>query len=504
MSVLRPTIGQVQRVAASLGFNMSAERAAAYLRMMEPTFQSYDIVDRLPDNLPTVTYPRTPGYQVPLEQNPFNAWTRKVSIKGKPGGRLSGKRVVLKDVICLAGVPLSAGTSFLNGFIPEADATVVTRILDAGGEIVGKAQCEYLCESGSSHTSLPAPVLNPRNTEYSAGGSSSGSAALIAAGDADLSLGGDQGGSIRIPAAWCGIVGMKPTYGLIPFTGIFPVDWTLDHAGPMSRNVADNALLLEEVAGPDGLDLRQFGVKTAPYSEVMKQAPTELRIGVVRQSFAAREAQSAVNDKVRLAAERFRALGATVEEMSIDIHAIAGAIQAPTALEGAMDTRIRGNGYGTNHAGLYVPGIVEAMARWRQSAEEIAAPLKVLMMAAEYLSQTYAGRFYGKSQNLIRKLRNSYDQALERYDLLLMPTTPQLPTKLPPAGASEEEIFAVAFNMDANTAPFCATGHPAISVPCGRVGDLPVGLMLIAKHWDEGTIYRAAFAFEQSFDWMTA
>jgi amidase len=501
--VLRPSLAQIQAAGVAIGFDMSVEDAAAFGRMMESTFQAYDVVDSLSDNVPLVTYPRTPGYRPSAEENRFNAWARKVSIRSSNDGLLSDKRIVLKDSICLAGVPLSAGAAFLDGYIPDIDATVVTRILAAGGEIVGKATCEYLCSSGSSHTSWPLPVLNPRNPAYSAGGSSSGSAALIAAGEAELSLGGDQGGSIRIPAAWCGIVGMKPTYGLIPYTGMFPIEWTLDHTGPMSANVSDNALLLEAVAGADGLDPRQQAVRTSPYMQIMREGVAGLRIGILRQGFGTSESDPEVDRCVQAAAQRLRALGALVGDISVGVHALGRAIWAPTLVEGTMDLMMRGNGAGTNHGGLFVLGASDAMSRWRQRANEISVPLKVVMMAAEHLSRTYAGRFYGKSQNLIRKMRGLYDEAFEQVDLLLMPTTPQLPTPLPRPGAGIEEIWSAALNMNRNTAPFCATGHPAISVPCGMVGDLPVGLMLVGRHWDEGAIYRASYAFEQSFDWKT-
>ena len=178
----------------------------------------------------------------------------KTAIKGKPGGKLAGRRVALKDNICLAGVPMMVGAGFLDGSVPDLDATIVTRILDAGGEIAGKAVCEYYCVSGGSHTSSTGPVQNPRKHGHTTGGSSSGSAALVAAGEVPMAIGGDQAGSIRIPASYCGIVGMKPTFGLVPYSGIGPLEITIDTAGPMTANVADNALLLEVIAGPDGLD----------------------------------------------------------------------------------------------------------------------------------------------------------------------------------------------------------------------------------------------------------
>lgn len=501
MSVVRPSVARIQELGAGLGFDLSLEEAGLYRRMMEGTFEAYDIVDGLPDNVPSVRYPRTPGYRPETAENHLNAWARKVSITGKKTGALSGKRIVLKDSICLAGVPMAAGAGFLQGYVPDVDATVVTRILDAGGEIVGKAACEYLCSSGDSFTSWPSPVLNPHNPEYSAGGSSSGSAVLVATGEADMSLGGDQGGSIRIPAAWCGIVGLKPTYGLIPYTGMFPIELTLDHTGPMTATVADNALLLEVVAGADGLDPRQAAPVTAAYTKSLTEGVAGMRIGVVRESFATPESEPEVDRKVRAAAKQFIALGAEVEEASIPLHAIGRAIWTPTLVEGTTDIMMRGNGAGTNHGGMFVLSAGDAMARWRQNADEISVALKVVLLAAEHMSHRYGTRFYGKSQNLLRRLRQAYDQALDRFDLLVMPTTPQGPTKLPPVGASIEDIWRLALSMNRNTAPFCGTGHPAISIPCGTVRGLPIGIMLIGRHWSEGSIFRAANAFEQSVNW---
>src|ERR671928_1696634 len=149
----------------------------------------------------------------------------------------------------------------------EVDATIVTRILDAGGTVIGKTVCEYFCFSGGSHTSAAGPVHNPRKMGYSAGGSSSGSGAVVAAGEVPMAIGGDQGGSIRMPSAFCGIYGMKPTHGLVPYSGIMPIELTLDHTGPMTATVEDNALLLEVLAGPDGLDPRQYGGGAKPHRE---------------------------------------------------------------------------------------------------------------------------------------------------------------------------------------------------------------------------------------------
>ena len=194
-TVKRPTLDQLQEIVASLHMNMSAGEVAEYLEVLEGTFASYDRVNQLPDYLPAVRYPRTPGYRPGAAENPMNAWAVKSEVKGAAHGPLSGKRVVLKDNICLAGVPMMNGASTLERYVPDVDATLVTRILDAGGTIVGKAHCEYFCLSGGSHTSALGPVQNPYKHGHAAGGSSSGCGALVGAGEVEMAIGGDQGGS---------------------------------------------------------------------------------------------------------------------------------------------------------------------------------------------------------------------------------------------------------------------------------------------------------------------
>ena len=210
-TVKTPTLQQIGQVAAELGFNFSDTDLAAHLEALEPAFAAYNILDQTPDELPPVAYPRRPGRRPLTEENPHGAWYIKTELQGAASGKLAGKSIALKDNICLAGVPMMNGASTLEGYVPDVDATVATRILDAGGTIVGKTVCEYFCFSGGSHTSATGPVHNPHRKGYSAGGSSSGSAAVVAAGEVPMALGGDQGGSIRIPASFCGIYGLKPT-----------------------------------------------------------------------------------------------------------------------------------------------------------------------------------------------------------------------------------------------------------------------------------------------------
>jgi amidase len=285
MSVKRPTVEQMSDVVESLGMTMTKERVGEFLSLMEGNFAAYDLVDQMPDEIPVVKYPRTPGYRPSPEENPLNAWYVKTDIQGAPKGKLKGKTVAVKDNVCVAGVPMMNGSSTLEGYIPNIDATVVTRLLDAGATIKGKAHCECFCLSGGSHTGALGHVHNPHKRGYSAGGSSSGSGALVAAGEVDLAIGGDQGGSIRMPASFCGVYGMKPTHGLVPYTGVMPIESTIDHTGPITATVADNALMLEVLAGPDGLDPRQYAPKVGNYPAGAKRGVKGLKIGVVKEGF---------------------------------------------------------------------------------------------------------------------------------------------------------------------------------------------------------------------------
>ncbi len=360
-----PTIDQLKEVAEDLGFSMSEADLAQHHETMHGYVAAYNIIDRMPDEVPQVTYPRTPGYRPMGDENKYGAWYVKTTVKGAARGKLKDKKIALKDNICLAGVPMMNGSSTLEGYMPDVDATVVTRILDAGGTIMGKAVCEHFCFSGGSHTSSSGPVHNPHRHGYSAGGSSSGSAALVAAGEVDMALGGDQGGSIRMPASFCGIYGLKPTHGLVPYTGIMPIELTIDHTGPMTANVADNALLLEVVAGPDGLDPRQYGGKPPRYTEALGKDAKGMRIAVVKEGFGWPKSMPELDAVVRKAADAYKGLGATVEEVSIPMHLMGGAIWLPVAAEGATMQMMLGNGFGFNWQGLYVTSLLDFHSGWR-------------------------------------------------------------------------------------------------------------------------------------------
>src|SRR6266704_385537 len=499
MPVTRPTVAQVRALADDLGFTLSDADAQSFLGLMAGTFAAYDAVAAMPDHVPAVRYPRTPGYRPEGAENRYNAWYVKTTVKGAQTGKLAGKTIVLKDNVCLAGVPMMNGASTLEGYVPDVDATIVTRMLDAGGTIVGKAHCEYFCFSGGSHTCAAGPVHNPRKPGYSAGGSSSGSAALVAAGEVDLAIGGDQGGSIRIPACWCGIAGHKPTYGLVPYTGVFPIELTLDHTGPMARTVADVAVFLEAIAGPDGLDPRQRDVRTDTYSEAIKGSVSGLRLAIVKEGFGWEGAsEKDVDQMVQDAAHKLERAGAKVTTISLPMHRDGIHIWNAIAVEGATMLMVRGNSMGTNWKGHYTTSLLDVYARgWQSRANDLSETTKLVVMLGQYMQDNYHGRYYAKAQNLARSLRAAYDAALQQADLLVMPTLPMKATPIPPLTASREEYVARALEMIPNTCPFDVTGHPALTVPCGTSSGLPVGMMLIGRHWEDGTVLRAGHAFEQ-------
>lgn len=501
MSIQRPTQAELADTGRQLGLHLQAPLLEQYADILEAVWQDYDRLDQLqPASVPQ-RYPRSAGHLPTPAQNPYNAWYVRTDLHGAAGGRLSGKRVALKDNICLAGVPMMNGASTLQGYVPDVDATVATRVLDAGGSILGKAHCEFFCVSGSSHTNATGAVHNPRNPGHSTGGSSSGCAALIVAGEVDLGIGTDQGGSVRIPAAYSGIYGMKPTHGLVPYTGIMPIEMTLDHAGVMSATVADNALLLEVLAGADGLDPRQDRqMPVQAYTQTLGAGVSGLRIGVVSEGFGHANSEADVDAAVRRAAGLFAEWGAQVEEVSIPLHALGHAIWTPIAVEGTTQL-LRGYNYGSNWKGLYVESLMRAQQDWQQQADAFPHDLKTCLLAGHYAHQRFGGQYYARAQNAARQLRAAYDEQFTRYDLLLMPTVPLKAPKLPAADATPATWVTRALEMNANTAPFDVTGHPAMSIPCGLAAGLPVGLMLIARDYHEATLYQAAHHFEQHIDW---
>lgn len=497
-----PSLEELQSIAEEYHLHTSPEELQFYASHIEGALAFYRRVSALPEPRPEVKYPRTPGYRPAAEENRLNAWYWRCSIKGAPEGKLAGKKIALKDNICVAGIPMMNGCAILEGFVPDVDATVVTRVLDAGGEINGKAVCENLCVTEASNTAATGFVLNPHNPNYNAGGSSSGCAALVVSGDCDMALGCDQGGSIRTPSALCGCFGLKPTYGLVPYTGIFPIDNTIDHVGPMCRTVEDTALLLEVIAGNDPLDPRQRQeVPAASYTQALNGDVKDLTFGVVREGFGWPDNSSPeVDDAVREAAQAFQKLGAKVRDISIPLHRDGISIYTPIFIEGGLVQMIRGNGFGMGWKGYYPSSAIDFYGRSRKVlADNFPHTAKLDIFLGHYMVERYQGRYYARAQNQVRLLTEAYNQALKEADILVMPTCAPEGKALPHIeNPTPEQIFRTGWYHHWNTCPFNMTGHPALSVPCAKSNGLPIGMMLIGRHFQEATILRAGHAFQST------
>ena len=501
MSYKRPGRQDMTDIAEYYGMSISDSEMAEYQQLLTDMLASFDRIDELEAPVLVSDYKRDKGSAPGANDNPHNAWYWKSTIKGAIGGPLKGKSIAIKDSICVAGVPMMNGSRSVEGYIPDNDATVVSRILDAGGTILGKATCEDLCLSGSSFTSRPHPVTNPHDPARAAGGSSSGSAVLVSIGAVDMALGGDQGGSIRMPASWTGVYGLKPTHGLVPYTGAFPIEVTLDHCGPMAATVADVALLLTVIAGEDGHDPRQVNVVKQDYMSALGQGMEGLRIGVLKEGFARPESEDVVDAKVREAVTRLEALGAGVKEISIPMHLDGPHIWNGIGFEGAtLMMRAGSQGYCWN--GHYLSSLAEYYGRqWRERVDELSKTTKLVMLAGEYILRQQPGVYYARAQNLGNVLRAKYDEALADVDLIVMPTTAMRAQPLGSTEAAPIEYVGTAFQMLGNTSPTDVTHHPAMNVPCGMVDGLPVGMMLVGRRFDEATVLRAAAAFEKTGDW---
>lgn len=440
------------------------------------------------------------------EADPFNAVVRRCSVKAAMEGALSGRRIAVKDTIAVAGVPLTAGSRVLQGFIPNTDAMVVERMLRAGAEIVALTNTDYLALSGGGDTSFYGPMMNPFDRTRTTGGSSGGSGAILHYDWADIALGGDQGGSIRVPAAWCGVIGLKPTHSLVPYTGIVGLDPTIDHVGPMGRTAGDVALLLSVIAGADSSDPRQYEVTTEDYVRRVSDAPSDLsgmRIAILEEGTdEALAPDPAVVAAFEAAVESLRRLGATIDVVSIPEHLTSGAIGFATFLEGMSATaQSGGNGYGWS--GRYWPEFAAALRSGLLShADQLSPQSKIMFILGTYMQRQYGGSLYAQAQNRRPGLRQAYDQILSDHDVIIMPTTPGLPHPIDPEQSMVDFVLR-GWGVLGNTSAANLTGHPAISLPLGRAGNLPVGLMAMGRRFDDGLLLQLASTCEREIGWFS-
>lgn len=432
-----------------------------------------------------------------LGRDHTRAWMYRVD--HEPGdvpatGALSGQRLAVKDAIAVAGVPLTFGGTVLQGYVPATDASAVERAISAGAELVGTTVCEDLCLSGSSFTSATGPVPSPVDARFSAGGSSSGAAAVLAHGEADLALGTDLGGSVRNPAAWCGIAALKPTFGAVPYTGAMSSELTMDHIGLMARTAAELVPFLTALAGPDGTDARQVGVGSIDEPSHRRH----IRLGLVTEGFERPGGDPRVAAMVREAILTLQGSGATIDEVSVPLHADAAAIHMPIATEGTLATVFETSLQGANHVGSFDPALAAAFAEaLRSNPSQLPSNAKSLLVATSIVRRETGGAVAALAQHMRHILRDQYDAALQERDILAMPTTPMLPHRLPERSLSPAEHRRLAFEMHDNNCALNLTGHPAVSIPCGTIDGLPVGLLLVGRHREDHALLETAIAYEE-------
>ena len=497
-----PTLEEISGLAHLDGIDLEPGEAEELLPVIAALTDFSDVVERLEGAmvLPTPGS-RDPGHVPAAEENPYNAFIRRCHVEGSVGGPLAGLTVGLKDNISLAGVPMTNG-SRLTGYAPVHDAVVVERILRAGGTIVGKLNMDDFGASGLGDTSAFGPARNPVDPSRSAGGSSGGSGAAVRSGEVDLSLGVDQGGSGRIPAAFCGIVCAKPTHGLVPSWGVVHIDHTIDSVTPLARTVGDAALLLEVIAGSDWRDAQW--VRAAPeaddYTGARDAGIRGLRVAVVEESVDSDICEHAVVANLWRVVETLRDDGAETGVVSIPLWRHGLSMFLPYIGHLFSDT-FRSEGQGAGHLGAYDTDAMDAYARTRRrEGSLLAQQVKSWLIADRYVHQRHFGIPYARLHNARLALRRDIAAALAEWDLLLTPTLPMTAPKLIAAGASFAEVSSrTAAKLCFNTAPLNLSGHPAISVPSGTDDEgLPTGVQIVGGHFADTTAFRAAFALERA------
>ncbi|PRR69695.1 Asp-tRNA(Asn)/Glu-tRNA(Gln) amidotransferase subunit GatA [Neomoorella humiferrea] len=414
--------------------------------------------------------------------------------RGEDPGILAGVPMALKDNLCTEGVRTTCASRMLAEWIPPYDATVVNRLKKAGAVILGKLNMDEFAMGSSTENSSFFPTRNPWDLERVPGGSSGGSVAAVAAGEAYYTLGSDTGGSIRQPASFCGVVGMKPTYGRVSRYGLVAFASSLDQIGPVTRDVTDCALVLGVIAGHDPLDSTSADVPVPDYRATLWPDIKGLKIGIPREYFGT-GIEPEVENVVRRAINKLEELGAVCEETSLPHTEYALPAYYLVAPAEASSNLARYDGVGF---GLRVPGrdIVEMYMNTR--SQGFGPEVKRRIMLGTYaLSSGYYDACYLKALKVRTLILKDFENAFTKYDVLATPTSPTVAFRL---GEKAGDPLAM-YLSDLCTIPINMAGLPAISLPCGFSQGLPVGLQLIGKAFDEATLLRVAYAFEQATEY---
>jgi aspartyl-tRNA(Asn)/glutamyl-tRNA(Gln) amidotransferase subunit A len=425
----------------------------------------------------------------------LNVYVTEETVPGAGDGPLAGRSVGVKDNISTKGIRTTCGSRMLADYVPPYDATVVKRLTEAGATITGKTNMDEFGMGTTTETSAFGPTRNPVDPTRVPGGSSGGSAAAVAAGETDLALGSDTGGSVRCPAAFCGVVGIKPTYGLVSRYGLVAYANSLEQIGPLAPTVSEAAELLDVIAGPDERDATTryddregHPAETATYADAADGDVDGLSIGVCTELVEG--ADDRVAERFEAAVDELVAQGAEAKEVSLP--SVETAVQAyyVIATSEASSNLARFDGVRYGQSGGYDDNWNQAFADSRASfGPEVK---RRILLGTFALSAGYQDRYYRKAQDARAWIRRDFDETFDEVDVVASPTMPVLPFEL---GESLSDPLTM-YLADANTTPVNLANLPAVSVPAGRADGLPVGLQLVGPRFGEKTIIRAASAVD--------
>jgi aspartyl-tRNA(Asn)/glutamyl-tRNA(Gln) amidotransferase subunit A len=417
---------------------------------------------------------------------------------GEPLGKLAGVPVAIKDVLCTKGARTTAGSKILENFVPPYDAHAIERLLAEDAVLIGRTNMDEFAMGSSTENSAYGATRNPWNTACIPGGSSGGSAAAVAGGEAPLALGTDTGGSIRQPAALCGIVGMKPTYGRVSRYGLIAFASSLDQIGPFARTVEDAALLLEATAGHDKRDSTSVDRPVPAYTQTVKQPVSGLRIGVPKEFFGA-GLDSEVEAAVRAALKEYEKQGAKLVDVSLPHSPYALAAYYIVAPAEASSNLARFDGMHYGHRTKQKTDLIHTYSRSR--AEGFGKEVQRRIMIGTYvLSSGYKDAYYVKALQVRRLVKQDFDTAFSTCDVVMGPTTP---TAAFPLGAKSDDPLAM-YLSDVYTVSCNLAGLPGLSLPCGFTkAGLPIGLQLLGPAFEEEKLFRIARMYESATDWHT-
>ena len=413
--------------------------------------------------------------------------------EGKVLGPLAGIPIAIKDNICTKGVKTTCASKMLENFIPPYDATVMKKIYDTNAIILGKTNMDEFAMGGSTENSAFFKTKNPHNLNKVPGGSSGGSAAAVSGDMAPISLGSDTGGSIREPASFCGLVGLKPTYGLVSRYGLVAFASSLDQIGSFSKDVTDNAVLLTAIAGHDEMDSTSANFENKDYTKALVNDVKGLKIGIPKEYFG-EGINSEVREALEKAIEKYKELGAEVSECSLPTTDYALPTYYIIACAEASSNLGRYDGirYGYRTKNFESLKDIYKNSRTEGFGKEVK---RRIILGTYVLSSGYYDAYYKKAQKVRTLVKKGFDEAFKKFDVLLTPTVPTVAFDI---GSKSENPLEM-YMTDILTVSINIAGVPAISIPCGNDKEgMPIGMQLIGKHFDEETLYRTAYTYEQN------